>query len=155
MTVGTTPRLLFAALILAIACIAIGCSTSSPPDTQPLPRSRLKIEDPRIRFNADAVRPGVSPPQVEGALGSPDTTMTLDNDETVAIYASFADGGQFLNPGLGANYFSHSSSSAVNNPQLKRMRHELTFYRIRYNLDGEVMAVTVDRPLPPSIQNQK
>ena len=81
--------------------------------------------------------------------------MTLDNDETIALYAFFADGGKFLNPGLGATYFSHSSSSAVNNPQLEKMRHELTFYRIRYNLDGVVMAVTVDRPLPRAVQNRE
>jgi len=81
--------------------------------------------------------------------------MTLDNEETVAIYAFFADGGKFLNPGLGATYFSHSASSAVNNPQLEKWRHELTFYRIRYNLEGVVMAVTVDRPLPRMVQSQE
>ncbi|HTR62469.1 MAG TPA: hypothetical protein VMH37_12255 [Candidatus Binataceae bacterium] len=143
------------ALLFSIACASGACSTSSPTVTPPRPRGRLEIEDPRIRYNADAVKPGVSQSQVEGSLGTPDVTMTLDNEETVAIYAFFADGGKFLNPGLGATYFSHSASSAVNNPQLEKWRHELTFYRIRYNLEGVVMAVTVDRPLPRMVQSQE
>ena len=150
---GSTLRAFASLLFYGIVCVTAGCSASSPPNSQPRPRGRIEIEDPRIRFNADAVKPGVSQTQVEAALGTPDTSMTLDNDETVAVYAFFADGGKFLNPGIGATYFSHSSSSAVNNPQLEKWRHELTFYRIRYNLDGVVMAVTVDRPLSRAIPN--
>ena len=157
--VSTAPRILFSLLIVTImiATVASGCSSSlpTPPNTPPRPRGRLEIEDPSIRFNADAVKPGVSQTQVEGTLGTPDSTMSLDNGETIVIYAFFPDGGKFLNPGVGARYFSHSSTSAVNIPQLEKMRHELTFYRIRYNLDGVVMAVTVDRPLSRPIQNQE
>ena len=152
---GSTLRAFVSLVLLAIACVGAGCSASPPSNNQPRPRGRIEIEDPRIHFNADAVKPGVSRTQVEAALGTPDSSMTLDNDETIAIYAFFADGGKFLNPGLGATYFSHSSSSAVNNPQLEKWRHELTFYRIRYSLDGTVMAVTVDRPLSRAVQKQQ
>ena len=108
---------------------------------------KLDLEDHRIHYNADAAKPGVSREQVEAALGPPDQSMTLENDEVVVVYAFFPDGGKFLNPGLGPRYFSHSSTSAVSFPKLESIRQELTFYRVRYNLDGKVMAVTADRPI--------
>lgn len=154
----------WAPILSLIIAGATSCSTSPKADPNALisPATglpitgdiaqKLDLEDHRIHFNADVVKPGVSREQVEAVLGPPDSSMALENEEVVAVYAFFPDGGKFMNPGLGPRYFSHSSTSSVSFPKLEAMRHELTFYRIRYNLDGKVMAVTADRPIVRVLQ---
>lgn len=132
--------------VLAIA----GCAGAGRPPDAPtaISMSNPSIRDPSIRLDCGVLKPGVSRVQVEAALGAPDATLTLDNEETVALYGFFPDGSKFVNPGVGAGFFSHSASAAAESPSLEAVRRELAFYRIRYSLDGIVTAVAADRPLP-------
>lgn len=104
-------------------------------------------EDKSIHFNPDVAKPGISRETVEAALGPPNATMTLETEQVVALYAFFPDGGKFINPGLGAEFFSHSASSRVSSAELEGIRQQLTFVRISYSLDGAVTSVAADKPL--------
>jgi len=141
------PRMRSASLVFALAIA--GCTGAGRPPDAPavISMSEASIRDPSIRLDRGVLKPGVSRGQVEAALGAPDATLTLDNEETVALYAFFPDGSKFVNPGVGAGFFSHSASAAAESPSLEAVRRELAFYRIRYSLDGTVTAVAADRPL--------
>ena len=133
---------------------AMGCGAFSQPNGPAISPEALAqsmpLEDPSIRYNPAVTKAGVSREQVEGALGPPNATMTLANEEEMAVYAFFPDGGKFVNPGLGPRFFSHSAGSAVSSAKLEAARRELTFYRIRYSLDGAIISVSADRPIPTS-----
>ncbi len=135
-----------------MACIGCDALPHLPTEASPAPATagaqNASLDDYSIQFNPDVAKPGVPCSEVEAVLGQPDATLTLGDDQAEALYAFFPDGGKFVNPGVGTEFFSHSAASAVRSPHLEALRNQLTFYRIRYSVDGVITSVTVDRPNP-------
>src|SRR5579885_1042685 len=135
------------ALLAAAGCSALSRqprpeppSAAAPAQAEAVARGAA-LEDFSIKFSPDAAKPGMPRSHVESVLGPPDAVLDLGDDRTEALYAFFPDGGKFVNPGVGPRFFSHSAASAVDSPHLEAVRKQLTFYRIRYSVDGVVTAV--------------